>query len=241
MLDDVSLRVEPGRGRRARRRERLGQDHARQADLPALPAAEGRILWNGARRARRWRPRRPRRHDGHLPGLRPVPPERARQHRARPGRARARAAEAIATPRAQAGAARLHRAACRTATTRGSGASSTAATSSRSASGSASRSPARSSAAASFLVLDEPTASLDPRAEHELFEQMRGARRRRVGAAGLAPLLERAHRRPDLRARGRPSHRGRRPRGAHGAGGHYAELFRLQAAAVLGGYPAATG
>ena len=69
---------------------------------------------------------------------------------------------------------------------------------------------------AAFLVLDEPTAALDPRAEHELFENLRRHTRRAVGAVHLPPLLERALRRPDLRPRPGSDRRTGHPRRAHG-------------------------
>jgi ATP-binding cassette subfamily B protein len=85
----------------------------------------------------------------------------------------------------------------------------------------------------SFLVLDEPTASLDPKAEHELFKQMRGL------SAGKSVLLV-SHRFSSVRSADRiyVLEGGRvTESGSHEElvelGGHYAELFRLQAAAYL--------
>jgi ATP-binding cassette subfamily B protein len=85
----------------------------------------------------------------------------------------------------------------------------------------------------SFLVLDEPTASLDPKAEHELFEQMRDL------SAGKSVLLV-SHRFSSVRSADRiyVLEGGRiTESGTHEAlvelGGHYAELFGLQAAAYL--------
>jgi ATP-binding cassette subfamily B protein len=85
----------------------------------------------------------------------------------------------------------------------------------------------------SFLVLDEPTASLDPKAEHELFEQMREL------SAGKSVLLV-SHRFSSVRSADRiyVLEEGRvTESGSHEElvelGGHYAELFRLQAAAYL--------
>jgi ATP-binding cassette subfamily B protein len=85
----------------------------------------------------------------------------------------------------------------------------------------------------SFLVLDEPTASLDPKAEHELFEQMRGL------SAGKSVLLV-SHRFSSVRSADRiyVLEGGRiTESGTHeelvDLGGQYAELFRLQAAAYL--------
>ena len=84
-----------------------------------------------------------------------------------------------------------------------------------------------------FLILDEPTAALDPRAEHELFEHMRRL------AAGRSLLLI-SHRFSSVRGADRiyVMHRGRVVEvGSHDEllrqDGHYAELFRLQAQAHL--------
>jgi ATP-binding cassette subfamily B protein len=85
-----------------------------------------------------------------------------------------------------------------------------------------------------FLILDEPTASLDPRAEHALFEQIREL------AAGRSVLLV-SHRFSSVRSADRiyVLHGGRViERGSHAElmalGGHYADLFTLQANAYLG-------
>lgn len=87
----------------------------------------------------------------------------------------------------------------------------------------------------SFLVLDEPTASLDPRAEHDLFSRMRGL------ANGRSVLLV-SHRFSSVRSADRiyVLRDGRiAESGSHeelmNLGGHYAELFEFQAAAHLGG------
>jgi ATP-binding cassette subfamily B protein len=86
----------------------------------------------------------------------------------------------------------------------------------------------------SFLVLDEPTASLDPRAEFELFSQMRSLSR------GRSVLLV-SHRFSSVRSANRIyvlSHGRVIESGSHeqlmAQGGTYAELFTLQAAAYLG-------
>lgn len=86
----------------------------------------------------------------------------------------------------------------------------------------------------SFLILDEPTASLDPRAEHELFAQMRAL------SEGRSVLLV-SHRFSSVRTADRiyVLERGRiTEQGSHdelmARRGHYAELFSLQAAAYLG-------
>jgi ATP-binding cassette subfamily B protein len=87
----------------------------------------------------------------------------------------------------------------------------------------------------SFLILDEPTASLDPRAEYELFKQMREL------AEGRSVLLI-SHRFSSVRSADRiyVMHDGRiTESGTHDEllklGGRYAELYGLQAAAHLGG------
>ena len=90
---------------------------------------------------------------------------------------------------------------------------------------------------APFLVLDEPTASLDAHAEHELFDAMRDLQ------AGRAVLLI-SHRFSTVRSADRiyVLDRGRIiEEGTHAElmtlGGRYAEMFTLQAAAYLGDEP----
>ena len=87
---------------------------------------------------------------------------------------------------------------------------------------------------APFLVLDEPTAALDPRAEFRLFERLRDA------ARGRAVLLI-THRFTNVRMADRiyVLHDGRvAESGTHeellATGGRYAQLFSLQAAQLLG-------
>ena len=84
---------------------------------------------------------------------------------------------------------------------------------------------------APLLILDEPTAALDPRAEHELFERMRAL------ASGRTVLLI-SHRFSSVRSADRifVLRQGRLvEQGSHAelvaAGGLYAELFGLQASA----------
>jgi ATP-binding cassette subfamily B protein len=86
----------------------------------------------------------------------------------------------------------------------------------------------------SFLVLDEPTASLDPKAEHELFAQIRTLTQERS-------VLLISHRFSSVRSADRiyVLEDGRiTESGTHeqllSLGGHYAELFTLQANAYLG-------
>ena len=86
-----------------------------------------------------------------------------------------------------------------------------------------------------FLVLDEPTASLDPKAEFALFQQMRELWR------GRSVLLV-SHRFSSVRSADRiyVLRDGRvAEHGSHeelmAAAGHYAELFSLQAAAYMDG------
>jgi ATP-binding cassette, subfamily B, bacterial len=86
---------------------------------------------------------------------------------------------------------------------------------------------------APFVILDEPTAALDPRAEHELFERIR------TMASGRTVLLI-SHRFSSVRSADRIFVlRGGRlvEQGTHdellAEGGQYAELFSMQAAAYL--------
>ncbi|MGH8927193.1 MAG: ABC transporter ATP-binding protein [Acidimicrobiia bacterium] len=87
---------------------------------------------------------------------------------------------------------------------------------------------------APFVILDEPTASLDARAEHELFERIRGLLRGRT-------VLLISHRFSSVRTADRiyVMHEGRVVEdGSHrelvASGGRYAEMFELQASAYTG-------
>jgi ATP-binding cassette subfamily B protein len=91
---------------------------------------------------------------------------------------------------------------------------------------------------APFIILDEPTAALDARAENQLFESIRGLFRGRT-------VLLISHRFSSVRSADRifVLKGGRlHEQGTHeelmGQGGHYAELFQLQAAAYLTTEPA---
>jgi ATP-binding cassette subfamily B protein len=86
---------------------------------------------------------------------------------------------------------------------------------------------------APFVILDEPTAALDPRAEHELFERIRSVARGRT-------VLLISHRFSSVRSADRilVLDGGRLiEEGSHGQlmarGGRYGDLFTLQAAAYL--------
>ena len=84
---------------------------------------------------------------------------------------------------------------------------------------------------APLIILDEPTASLDPRAEHDLFPRIRYPLQGTDSAPHLAPVQHRSRRRPHLRARpGRIIEHGSHDQLIAQAG-TYAELFTLQAAA----------
>jgi ATP-binding cassette, subfamily B, bacterial len=90
---------------------------------------------------------------------------------------------------------------------------------------------------APFVILDEPTAALDPRAEHDLFDRIRTL------LAGRTVLLI-SHRFSSVRNADHAYVLDSRrviEAGTHdelmALEGHYAELFRLQAAAYLAGSP----
>jgi ATP-binding cassette subfamily B protein len=88
---------------------------------------------------------------------------------------------------------------------------------------------------APFVILDEPTAALDPRAEHELFERIRAL-------LGGRTVLLISHRFSSVRnadriyvlQSGRVTEAGTHEELMERQG-HYAELFQLQAAAYLAG------
>ena len=71
---------------------------------------------------------------------------------------------------------------------------------------------------AEILILDEPTAALDARAEFEVFQRFRDLSRGRSCVPDLAPLFHRAHGRPHPRPRRGQGHRGRNARGTSGEG-----------------------
>ena len=76
------------------------------------------------------------------------------------------------------------------------------------------------------MILDEPTAQLDVRGEAEIFERLLDATARLHDDPDLAPVLDRAPRRPHLRRRARPGRRARHARRADGAGGRYRDDVR---------------
>lgn len=86
---------------------------------------------------------------------------------------------------------------------------------------------------ADLVILDEPTSALDPRAEHDLFQSLRGT------LAGRSALFI-SHRFSTVRSAdriyvlqdGRVTEHGTHEQ-LMALGGHYAELFSLQAAAYL--------
>jgi ATP-binding cassette subfamily B protein len=88
---------------------------------------------------------------------------------------------------------------------------------------------------AQFVILDEPTAALDPRAEHDLFERIRALLTNRT-------VLLISHRFSSVRNAdriyvlqdGRVTEAGTHQELVE-LDGHYAELFQLQAAAYLAG------
>ena len=163
----------------------LGQAPRRQLFTPD----RGRILWDGVDVATSTAGRCAAR-SADLPGLRPLPADRPREHRLRPGRCGRTTSTTIADAARQAGAHEfLERLPEGYETLLGKEFS--GGYDLRSASGSGWRSRARSSARRACSCLDEPTASLDPRAEAELFEYMQALARRALGAADLAPLLDR--------------------------------------------------
>ena len=231
-LDGVSLEIGAGRGRRARRRERLRQDDAGEAARRALPAASrARSAGTASTSPTVDRRRAARRDRGHLPGLRALPAAaRARTS----GSAATSAIDDLDAIRAAARARRTRTTSsrtCRTATRRCSG---------REFAGGYDLSVGQWQRVAlaraffrdaPFVILDEPTAALDARAESRAVRADPRAARGPHGAADLAPLLERALAPTGSTScdEGRVVEHGL-PRGADGAGGLYAELFTLQAA-----------
>ena len=87
---------------------------------------------------------------------------------------------------------------------------------------------------APLLICDEPTAALDARAEHALFDPHPAARRRPYRPADHPPAGQRPLRRPHLRPGPRQGHRARHPRPSSIAlDGLYADLYNLQASRLL--------
>ena len=200
-LDGVDLHVARGERVADPRPQRRGQDDADAA--PQRRCSRGRAscevcgVESPATTARPARAGRAR-----LPG-----PRRPALHADRPRGRRLRPAQPRAARRSEARG-RVARGAGRRA--HGRGRRSARRTSSRSASGAASRSPPCSRWRPSLLVLDEPSASLDPRTRRELLELLDGVER---DDARRDPRP--AVRRAALRPRGgavRRARRGRRRR-----------------------------
>ena len=202
---------DPGRHlARDRRPERRGQDDARQAAVPPLRPA--------ARRDRGRRHRSPRARPRRV--ARRASPPCSRTSSATSCRC-ATTSRRTARPTTTS-APRCARPARPTSpiSTRSWRVATPAAPTSRAGSGSASRSPARLCAVrlgAGVVLLDEPTAQLDVRGEAEIFDRILAATRDCTTILDLAPVLDRAPRRPHLRARRRHGRRARLARRAHGA------------------------
>ena len=219
-----------GRVARARRRERFGQDDADQAADPPVPADERADHARRAGPARVGRDCAASAHRRDIPGLRPLPALRRREHRrGRRAALRGRGALARGGRKRHGGADRSRD--CRRATARRSASGSTRAANCPAANGRRSRCRAPSCVReADILVLDEPTAAMDAAAEAAIYEHFRTLTQGTDRDPDLAPFLDGADGRPDRRAAGRPHRRAREPRGRScGQNGHYAHLFQLQA------------
>ena len=236
VLRDVDLDAAGGLGGRHRRRERRRQDDAGQAAVPLLRADRG---------PHPGRRRRPGPHAGggvaraagrRVPGLHAVRAAGAHDRRRRRS-ARASTTSPRSSRRSSAAAPATWSTGCRAGSTPSSARPGATASSSRSASGRSSRWPAG-------FMRDEPLLLRARRAHRGARRRDRAravravrrgvARRHRLRPrhrARVAPLLDRAHGRPDRRAR-----RGRvAEQGSHddlmAQGGLYAELYGIQARA----------
>ena len=193
-----------------RRRQRRGQDDPGQAALPALRPAGGR---GDDRRRRHARPRRrrvPVAGGGRLPGLRPLRAAAARQRRAARRARRRRSRPRSPAPGRPAGRAG-HRA--------GSGyEGGTDLSGGQWQRVALARALAAVRQGAGLVLLDEPTAQLDVRGEAEIFSRILAATRGVHDDPHLAPVLDGAPGRPDLRARARPGRRAGLARRADGPG-----------------------
>lgn len=78
------------------------------------------------------------------------------------------------------------------------------------------------------LLLDEPTAALDPIAESEIYQQYNQMTRRAHRCLYLSPAGQHPLLRPDFLSGKRADCRKRHPRPADGAKGKYAQMFEVQ-------------
>ena len=223
VLDGFDLTIPAGIVAGHRRPERRRQDHAGQAAVPALRPAAGAIEVDGvdlreldldvvARAAHRG-----------VPGLHPLRAAAARQRRARAARPTTTVLRGAARPPAP-----THLADLDTVLARGydGGTDLSGGQWQRVA---LARALCAVQLGAGVVLLDEPTAQLDVRGEAEIFDRILAATRALHDDPDLAPLLDRAPRRPHLRARARPGVE----LGTHdelmALGGRYRTMFDLQA------------
>ena len=211
VLEGFDLTIPAGSLARDRRPERRRQDHARQAALPPLRPAGGRHRGR-RRRPARARPRQlARARRGRVPGLHPLRAAAARQRRAGRRARRRRSARRSTTP-ARADLADLDTRA--RARLRGRHRSLGRPVAARRARARALRRAAR--APASCSSTSRPRSSTCAARRRSSTASSRATRARHHDP-DLAPLLDRAPRRPHLRARARPRRRARHARRADGA------------------------
>ena len=199
---DVNLHIKPGRIARARRRERLGQDHADQAAHAALPADRRAHPARRARPARVGRGARCAQRIGVIfqDFARYQMLRRRERRRRRRAALRGRGALARGRPRRAWRSRFIETLPAGYHTQLGKWFKD-----GRELSGGQWQKIALSRAfmrtRADILVLDEPTAAMDAAAEAKVFEHFRALTRRQDRDPDLAPLLDGAHGRPDRRAR----------------------------------------